>query len=93
MNRKVVALLVGATLTLGVAGCGDATVAGTLVAKEHEPRNCDKSRKGKCQRWDPEEYELTIRQSDGTEVELVVKKAVYDAARVNSTGRWKGTID
>lgn len=94
MRRLMVALSVAAVT---VAGCGlGATdeVSGKLVSKEYEPKNCEKKdRRGKCLRWDPSEYELRIQQADGTEVELVVGKFIYDNAVLDSQGTWTGRLD
>jgi hypothetical protein len=96
INRKMVALLVGATLAFGTAGCPNRsqdTVTGTVKSKEYEPRNCERRSKGKCKRWDPAEHELTIVDSDGDEVELVVTKQVYNNTVLGATGTWRGRID
>lgn len=97
MRRAVAAVALGVGLVLApvsLAGCGStATVTGELVSKEYEGRNCERKVGTKCKRWDPAEHELTIVREDGSEVELVVSKPVYDKAVVGTTGTWKGRID
>lgn len=93
--KRLVAALGAALLLGGLTGCPDSAdeVTGTLVAKEYEGRNCEKKVGLKCKRWDPAEYELTIRQDDGTEVELVVTKDFYRTATVDTHATWRGWID
>ena len=96
MTKSFAALLAAGVLAVGtLAGCSvpQDKVTGELIAKEYEPRNCEKRSKGKCKKWDPAEHELTIRTDAGDGVELVVTKSVYDRATVKSTGTWKGRID
>lgn len=92
MIRKVLALFVGVALSLGLAACSQ-RVYGEVISKEHESRNCEKYKKGKCAKWDPEEWELTIRQDNGQEVELVVAKETFNSAAIGTRGTWKGVID
>lgn len=94
MKRLATAALGAILLVGGLTGCGEDVVAGEVVAKEYELRNCEMYRKGKCKLWDPAEHELTVRRSDnGVEVELVVSKSTYNGAEVGEVGTWKGVID
>lgn len=93
--KRLAAALGAALLLGGLTGCAVSTdeVTGTLVFKEYEGRNCEKKVGLKCKRWDPAEYELTIRQDDGAEVELVVTRDFYNRATVDTHGTWRGRID
>jgi len=94
MKDKFIIAVAGAALLLGgLTGCASAKVSGTVMEMEYEGRNCEQRSGTKCKRWDPAEYELTIRKDSGAEVELVVDKATYERTNVGDTGTWEGSID
>lgn len=93
MKRKLAVAAVGAAVFLGgLTGCAK-QVDGTVIDKEYEPRNCERREGSICERWDPAEYELTIRLPNGTEEEWVVSKDIYDRVHEGDTGTWKGRRD
>jgi hypothetical protein len=95
IKQAALAVVVAAGLTL--TGCGGSqrdSVTGKLISKEYEARNCEKWKGTTCKKWDPAEYELTIKETNGGgEVELVVTKTTYNRAVVGSTDTWTGVRD
>jgi hypothetical protein len=95
MKKASLALLAAVTFVGGCSLWSPDEVTGKLLSKEYEGRNCEKrDRKGMCVKWDPAEFELTIKEeATGKEVELIVSRVVYDRAVEGTTATWKGERD
>ena len=87
MRKTIIAVSLGAVLALSGCGRGPADTEGTVVEKSIDEGSCNrKDGKTKCS---SDEYELSVRRSDGVIVEIDVSRRTFDRANVGQYGKWK----
>ena len=86
MKRAIVAVAASAALLAG-CGWGPSNTEGTVVDKSIDKGSCKrKDGKTKCS---SDEYELSVRRSDGVTVEIDVSRRTFDRANIGQYGSWK----